>query len=165
MSEEQKKKISESHKGTKAWNKGLTKSDPRIRKGTEKSQKTIKERGSFALEKNPRWKGGKRAYKNIALKYYGKKCMTCGKVDEREKYIHVHHKDHNRNNNCIENLEVLCAKCHSAEHPRKASEYQKKRASETHKGKPKSLEQRKRMSEARKSWWNKENGIRKRFCG
>ena len=91
--------------------------------------------------------------------------MNCGKEDEREKFIHVHHKDKNRNNNNVENLEVLCAKCHKAKHPQKATDFQKQRASETHKGKPKSLEQRKRMSEARKSWWNKENGIRKRFCG
>lgn len=28
----------------------------------------------------------------------------------------VHHKDHNRTNNTLENLELLCKRCHQLEH-------------------------------------------------
>lgn len=139
--------------GRKPWNKGLTKEDHRVKKNTEKAQKTIKERGSLALENNPRWKGGKCAYKNMALKHYGNSCMLCGKEDKRPKMIHVHHKDGNRNNNNLCNLEVLCSKCHRSKHPQKASELQKQIARETHLGKPKTMEQKIKMSEARKLWW------------
>jgi len=141
------------NKGRTPWNKGLTTQDHRVKRNVDNRTKTVKEKGTFALENNPRWKGGKRAYKNIALKKHGRKCMACGKEDEREKYIHVHHKDHNRENNNAENLKVLCAKCHRVEHPQKATDYQKQRASETHKGIPKSEEQKTKMSEARKLWW------------
>jgi len=152
------KKGNKINQGKTPWNKGLTTEDARVRKNIYNRTKTVKEKGTFALENNPRWNGGKSAYKNMALKYYGVKCMNCGKLDEREKHIQVHHKDYNRDNNNIHNLEVLCAKCHKAKHPQKATEYQKRKASETHKGKPKSLEQKKKMSEARKLWWKNKKG-------
>ena len=139
--------------GKVPWNKGLTTKDHRVKKNIDNRTKTVKEKGTFALENNPQWKGGKSAYKNMALKHYGRRCMNCGKIDEREKYIHVHHRDHDRSNNHIENLEVLCAKCHKTKHPRKATDYQKQRASETNKGKITTNETKKRMSEARKLWW------------
>lgn len=145
------------NKGRIPWNKGLTKeTDARVRDNIEKAQATIKKEKSFALEKNPRWKGGIRAYKNLALREYGNKCQNCGKIGKGHD-IHVHHIDKNQNNNKIENLIVLCAECHKSKHPQKATEYQKQRASETHKGKPKSIEQRKKMSEARKLWWKNKN--------
>lgn len=31
-------------------------------------------------------------------------------------FLEVHHKDCDRNNNCISNLEILCPTCHVAEH-------------------------------------------------
>lgn len=133
------------NKGRNPWNKGLTTQDPRVKRNVDKRTKTVIERGTFALENNPRWKGGKRAYKDMALKHYGRKCMSCGKEDEMPKMIHVHHKDGNRNNNDMKNLKVLCAKCHSAEHPRKASDYQKQIASKTHKGKIMSEEQKQKI--------------------
>jgi len=75
MKPDTKRKLSETIKkqyinGRQVWSKGLNMTDPRIKKGIEKAQKTIKERGSFKLEKNPRWKGGIRAYKNLALRHY-----------------------------------------------------------------------------------------------
>lgn len=41
-----------------------------------------------------------------------KKCEICGKEDEG-RGIHVHHKDKNRNNNDLDNLQVVCVKCHN----------------------------------------------------
>lgn len=160
MSESAKQKLSESlkegyKKGRQNWMKGLNLSDSRVKSLVKKRTKTVKEKGTFALENNPRWKGGKIAYKNMALKHYGRKCMLCGKEDERERFIQVHHKDKDRSNNVLENLEVLCAKCHKSKHPQHISDYQKQRASETHKGKPKSDEQKKKMSDVRKLWWKK----------
>ncbi len=42
-------------------------------------------------------------------------CNRCGYKDE-PLILGVHHKDRNRNNNDISNLEVLCPNCHSLEH-------------------------------------------------
>lgn len=41
-------------------------------------------------------------------------CERCG--FDKEAAIIVHHKDRNRDNNDISNLEVLCANCHAIEH-------------------------------------------------
>jgi len=43
------------------------------------------------------------------------KCERCG-FDQYPQILGVHHKDRNRNNNEINNLEVLCPNCHSIEH-------------------------------------------------
>lgn len=43
------------------------------------------------------------------------KCNRCG-FDSHPNILGVHHRDHDRNNNDISNLEVLCANCHSIEH-------------------------------------------------
>jgi len=42
-------------------------------------------------------------------------CNRCG-YNIEPKILGVHHKDRNRNNNDISNLEVLCPNCHSLEH-------------------------------------------------
>jgi len=42
-------------------------------------------------------------------------CKRCG-YDVEPKILGVHHKDRNRNNNDLSNLEVLCPNCHSLEH-------------------------------------------------
>lgn len=42
-------------------------------------------------------------------------CVRCG-YDTRPDILGVHHKDRNRNNNALDNLEVLCPNCHSLEH-------------------------------------------------
>lgn len=55
-----------------------------------------------------------RSYRVLAFRTFGKKCKRCG-YDEIEKMLDVHHKDGNRNNNNIENLEVLCVWCHAIE--------------------------------------------------
>lgn len=49
-------------------------------------------------------------YRNKALKEYEHKCSNCGNQDLR--ILDVHHIDHNRNNNAIDNLIILCRNCH-----------------------------------------------------
>ncbi len=51
-------------------------------------------------------------YREVAFKHYPKVCSRCG----YDKYVIVHHKDRDRSNNSIENLEVLCPNCHALEH-------------------------------------------------
>ncbi len=48
----------------------------------------------------------------IALKYKKSICEICDKqVHGREK--HIHHKDKNRKNNSLDNLQVVCVRCHN----------------------------------------------------
>ena len=54
---------------------------------------------------------------NIIVKYGIKeyKCECCGVVEWQNKHIRLelHHKDGDRLNNCLSNLEILCPNCHS----------------------------------------------------
>lgn len=43
------------------------------------------------------------------------KCEKCG-YNEFKKILGIHHKDRNRKNNNLDNLQVLCPNCHSIEH-------------------------------------------------
>ena len=63
-------------------------------------------------EQHTRYKNGSGLYREKALSFYGKKCNQC----ESTFNIEVHHKDQNRKNNDIHNLEVLCFKCHKSAH-------------------------------------------------
>lgn len=65
-------------------------------------------------ESNNNWKGygTNPYYQRIAHETYGIVCNRCGSKEN----ILVHHKDRNRKNNNITNLEVLCKKCHQIEH-------------------------------------------------
>lgn len=53
--------------------------------------------------------------KSMLLRGMLLKCVRCG-FDAEPKILGVHHKDRNRKNNTLENLEVLCPNCHSLEH-------------------------------------------------
>ena len=55
------------------------------------------------------------SYRVRALKELGESCNRCG-YNEYKKVLQVHHKDRDRLNNSIENLEVLCPTCHMVEH-------------------------------------------------
>ncbi|HLN19359.1 MAG TPA: HNH endonuclease [Patescibacteria group bacterium] len=48
------------------------------------------------------------------LKIRGKKCERCG--FGKYEILQVHHKNKNRNNNDLDNLELICPNCHSEEH-------------------------------------------------
>jgi len=63
----------------------------------------------------PNWIVGENAYRQL-LKRVGReeKCRRCGNSDKR--VLTVHHKDGNRKNNRIENLEWLCRNCHCIIH-------------------------------------------------
>lgn len=58
---------------------------------------------------------GQHDYREIAFKHSAKKCHRCN-YDSNPAAIVVHHKDRNRTNNSIDNLEILCANCHLIEH-------------------------------------------------
>ena len=53
-----------------------------------------------------------RSYRRKALAHYGKTCQRCG-YDAVEKMLDAHHRDGNRQNNKVTNLEVLCVWCHA----------------------------------------------------
>ena len=53
--------------------------------------------------------------KNMLTRGLINTCERCG-YDAHPKILGVHHKDRNRNNNDMSNLEVLCPNCHSLEH-------------------------------------------------
>jgi hypothetical protein len=54
---------------------------------------------------------GKYAYRNRALRELGEACQDCGYAQQL-KMLDVHHKDGDRLNNELKNLEVLCVWCH-----------------------------------------------------
>lgn len=68
-------------------------------------------------ENHPQYKKGTNCYRNIKLESLSKEkqlCEKCGISDKR--VLQVHHKDKNRQNNKLENLELLCANCHLIAH-------------------------------------------------
>ena len=58
------------------------------------------------------WKTGITGYRNMIKKDY---CRQCGST----KHLCVHHIDENRCNNCLENLTILCKKCHQKLHTKR----------------------------------------------
>jgi len=50
-------------------------------------------------------------YRFVAFENLEHKCNECGKIGKPEDFD-VHHKDMNRDNNSLSNLEILCPKCH-----------------------------------------------------
>ena len=54
---------------------------------------------------------GNRVYRSRAFRAYGKICNQC-KYDEDERMLDVDHKDNDRKNGAILNLQVLCLWCH-----------------------------------------------------
>ena len=57
-------------------------------------------------------------HKHMTLHNIVEKCIKCGISDWQEipLKLHIHHKDHDKTNNNIDNLEYLCPNCHSIEH-------------------------------------------------
>jgi 5-methylcytosine-specific restriction endonuclease McrA len=67
-----------------------------------------------AGEAHPNWQGGIKPeyYQRIAFAAHGRACQRCGST----RHLNVHHKDENRRNSKVGNLEVLCRSCHNREH-------------------------------------------------
>lgn len=54
-------------------------------------------------------------YRKIAFDYYPHKCDLCGYCKIVD-ILEVHHKNHNRLDDSIENLQILCSRCHDEHH-------------------------------------------------
>lgn len=54
-------------------------------------------------------------HRTIAFENLPHVCNHCGKIVSLTT-SHVHHKDRNPRNNTLENLEILCVRCHRLEH-------------------------------------------------
>lgn len=55
------------------------------------------------------------SYRKIAFANYALKCNRCD-YDRYEGVLQVHHKDRDRRNCNLDNLEILCPTCHSEDH-------------------------------------------------
>lgn len=66
-------------------------------------------------ESNPNWIDGRGIYRVRALEEFGPICQMCG-YKENILALEVHHMDHDRDNNDLENLIVLCCNCHAIHH-------------------------------------------------
>lgn len=55
------------------------------------------------------------SYRKIAFENFKNECVKCG-YKENSYALEVHHKDENRKNNNISNLEILCCNCHTIIH-------------------------------------------------
>lgn len=59
---------------------------------------------------------GTRVYADIAFRNLPNECCGCG--DKTEYLLVVHHKDGDRENSCLDNLEIVCCNCHAKRHLR-----------------------------------------------
>ena len=103
------------------WNKGIPLSEERkkqlieIRTGCKHTERTKEIMREQKLgNKNPKYINGITSYRKRALENFPHKCNQCG-IDNY-KVLLVHHKDGNRKNNDLKNLEILCLNCHALRH-------------------------------------------------
>jgi len=84
----------------------------RVRKGLIKNP-GVGSGGNQFGKNNSQYKNGWTLYRDIPFKL-GKprQCERC----QSTKYILVHHKNEDRSNSNLDNLEVLCKKCHQKHH-------------------------------------------------
>ena len=69
---------------------------------------------TYMKEIRPSHYGEGRDYRTLAFKHYPAECSVC-RYSNKEA-LEVHHIDKDRNNNSIENLQILCANCHTLLH-------------------------------------------------
>jgi len=108
-------------KGYIPWNKGKKTKKETIEKLRE-SHRLFRHTDATKIElskmrmgkNNPRYKNGIGGYRKKAFKLLLNKCNRCGVTNK--KVLIVHHKNYDRTNNSIDNLEILCLNCHSLEH-------------------------------------------------
>lgn len=80
----------------------------------ERWQRTYVKKGyTQAGANNNAWAGGRSPayYRKVAFEAHGDRCLRC-----RDSAVLVHHKDGNRSNSAVDNLEPLCKRCHQLEH-------------------------------------------------
>lgn len=70
---------------------------------------------SVKISNNERGGYGITQYRKQAFGKLVNKCDFCG-YNKIIEILQVHHKDRNKNNNSIKNLQILCPNCHSEEH-------------------------------------------------
>jgi 5-methylcytosine-specific restriction endonuclease McrA len=63
----------------------------------------------------PKHSGSSKHYRAKALRLLPHVCARCG-YKKRKDILQVHHKDENRLNDDIKNLEILCPNCHMVHH-------------------------------------------------
>lgn len=82
-----------------------------------REHKDLAQRIEFGLKKlQPLHYGsGDSYYREMAFRSKEHECERC-KYNKHPEILEVHHIDRNRENNKIENLEVLCPRCHCEEH-------------------------------------------------
>ena len=68
-------------------------------------------------ENHPNYVSGSGSYRNRKLKESEGKCEECG--FDNILALEVHHKDGDRKNNSIDNLELLCCNCYTIKHKTK----------------------------------------------
>ena len=54
-------------------------------------------------------------YRKKAFKFLPPYCDNCSSAKD----LQIHHRDGNRSNNVVKNLQILCKKCHLEEHGRR----------------------------------------------
>ena len=67
-------------------------------------------------KENPHYTTGITCYRQFAFDAYPPECNRCKKTNCK---LEVHHKDENRDNNLVSNLEILCLSCHKRHHKSK----------------------------------------------
>ena len=79
-------------------------------------EKEAESQATYRLESKDKKEASRKlhSYRERALKAYGATCNRCGYSDIEE-MLDVHHRDKNRKNSKLENLEVLCVWCHALE--------------------------------------------------
>lgn len=75
--------------------------------------KNIAQRIGGILE--PKHAGSTRRYRTKALRALPHVCARCG-YKKRTDILQVHHKDGDRNNVALSNLEIICPNCHAKHH-------------------------------------------------
>lgn len=61
-------------------------------------------------------RNGSGSYRKIALSNYKNECNRCKYIGKYLDTLVVHHKDRDRENNKLSNLEILCRNCHYEDH-------------------------------------------------
>jgi hypothetical protein len=73
---------------------------------------TAQQIGGLAALQLPHYNNGVRNYRAKALRHYGSACCKCGYAND-VRMLDVDHIDSDRDNNEVDNLQVMCVWCHA----------------------------------------------------